>query len=132
MDEKTTYKLNEDKQQKRLAQFSADTITADLSDSIALTKTLIESAANAGQSVLVKDLLNVLANLTKAHRLEQVRAGELLNKNACRRLGRDLAEIVADELQDIPGFEDIVDRVLARVGTAIAAAHNDQASEAAA
>ena len=123
---KANYRLAEQRQQERLAEFQLESATHDLSDSIALTKTLIESAANAGQMLLVKDLLGVLANLTKAHRIEQIRTGELLSKQAVRALGHKLAMIVAEEFEDVEGFEQRIDRVCERVQVAFAKAQNEE------
>jgi hypothetical protein len=126
MNSKANYKLAEQKQQERLADFQSESATHDLSDSIALTKTLIESAANAGHTMLVKDLLGVLANLTKAHRIEQVRTGELLSKQAVRALGYKIGTIVAEEFADVPGFEVRMDRVCERVEVEFAQARNEE------
>lgn len=118
------YRLNEAKQQSRLEEFRKSENLAGLEREIALARVLLESATNANNLVLVRDLLATIGTLVKAHRVQRERDGELLDKTAVSQLGRQIVDILAEEFGDVPDFADRMDRTAERLCGAIAAARN--------
>lgn len=124
MDTAENYRLNESKSQERLEQFRKSENLAGLEREIALARTLLESATNANNLLLVRDLLATVGALVKAHRAAREREGELLEKSAVVTLGHTIIGILGDELCDLSDFEERMDRVTEKLFAAIAAAHN--------
>jgi hypothetical protein len=119
------YRLHEAEQQTRLGEFLKSEHLATLEREIALARVLLETAANANNLLLVRDLLAVLGNLVKAHRAQLEKDGELLNKNAVRKLLEEIAELVTEEFNDVPDFPDRMDRVADRLSSVVTAARNE-------
>jgi hypothetical protein len=99
-----------------------------LREEIALARAMIERRLNLVESNA--DFLNACGTvntylltlerlITSCHRLE-VNLGNLLSKAAILDLAKDIVSILMDELQEVPGYEEIVDRVSERIIAAIA------------
>ncbi|HZZ27970.1 MAG TPA: hypothetical protein VFE46_08185 [Pirellulales bacterium] len=129
MNEVTNYKLNEAKFNARVAEFRQSDNLATLRDELALAKSLIEDRLNSANDraaclPLVRDLLNTVGALVKANHTQELAAGELLTKDAVRILIKEVVSIVTDELRDIPGWEEIMDRICARLCKTVETANN--------
>lgn len=125
-EQRTNYKLAEQAAQQRLNDW-IDPIEnqGDLSRELALARSLLEQAVQTGNTGLAKDMLGVISNLNKAHRIEQIRMSEYLSKAIVIRLGRQMAELTAEEFADVPGWEDRLGRVLERMTLAVSEARNE-------
>jgi hypothetical protein len=99
-----------------------------LREEIALARAMIERRLNLVESNA--DFLNACGTvntylltlerlISSCHRLE-VNLGNLLSKAAILDLAKDIVSILMEELQEVPGFEEIVDRISERIITAIA------------
>ena len=94
MNSKDTYRLNEANAQKRLAEFQAEN-NVTLEGEIAAAKLLLEEALQQKSVGTSLAILNVISNLVKSHRLEATRTGELLSRNAVRKLGKEIGDRTA-------------------------------------
>lgn len=114
--------------QKRQAEVSSSLEPVkELRDSIALLHMLIEKRFN-----LINDELSLISacgplntmlqNMDKlvnsCHKIEQ-NLGELLTKQAIMALAKRMVDIIIDELQDVDGYEGIIDNITGRLVDAV-------------
>jgi hypothetical protein len=118
MNTKEQYRLREAEQQARLGEFLTSSSLASLENEIALARTLLETATNAGNVMLVRDLLGVIGKLIHTHRQQMVQDGQLLGKAAVETLAESIVSILIEELDGIdPRKIDIVaDRISGAIG----------------
>ncbi|REJ86529.1 MAG: hypothetical protein DWQ35_23145 [Planctomycetota bacterium] len=130
--EKRLYLLTKAKHRERLAQLSEHEEIKSLRDEIAIARMLIEERFNAikNDSDLLAafgpintSLLTVERLVKSAHQIEQ-NLGNLLAKTSVLALGQSISRILIDELEDLPDYEEIVDRINERIITTIASAGN--------
>jgi hypothetical protein len=127
MDTAERYKLNEAKQQARLGDFLQTADLSTLQNEIALARTMLESASNAGNTVLARDLLGVVSALVKTHRQQREKDGLLLDKAAVVELGNEIAVILADEFADVvDDFPERMDRTAERIAGAISSSRSKE------
>src|SRR5438094_1397728 len=129
MNHATQYKLNEARFNDRVAEFrAAPTRLSTLRDELALAKALLEDRLNAAGTPaernaslpVVRDLLGVVANLSKQCRAAELEAGELLGKDALRRFITAATKTIADELSGrFDGWEDSVELIASRLVAAL-------------
>lgn len=125
--QRACYRLNEAKAQARLNEWlDTPENTGDLTRELALARSLVEQAVQSGNTSLAKDLLGCISNLNKAHRIEQLRTSELLQKSVVIRLGYACAEIIGEEFSDVPGWEERLARASERISLLISGAKNDE------
>ena len=88
---------------------------------------LIEDGDRGGMLAAFSNVNTYLQTIEKlvssCHRME-VSLGTLLSKASIFALGQEIVSILADELQGIEGYEEIVDRISERVVVAIAGQEN--------
>lgn len=110
------YELTNAEQQQAL-QRQRSLGVGDLEDEIALTRSLIERAVNAGHTALASGLLTTLGKLTHAYEQARIRSGDLLPREDVIRLGQALAAVIPDVLQDasVPEWELLCDEVIRRI-----------------
>src|SRR5262249_25090968 len=109
----TNYKLREAKFNDRVAEFRQSDELVTLRDELALCKGLIEDRLNsattpaerAASLPLIRDLLTTLGTLVKAQRSYELQAGEVLTKEALRKIGADVTQIIVDELGNMPDWD---------------------------
>lgn len=126
------YLLNNARDRTRLAQFAEHEELKSLREEIALARMLIEHRFNMiktdaemlAAAAPINTLLLTLERLVKsAHTIDQS-LGALLNKTSVQRLGQQLCVVLIEELEGIPGYEEIIDRVTTRLVTTIQEASN--------
>jgi hypothetical protein len=67
-----------------------------------------------------------IERLTKTlHQMEQS-LGSLLSKTTVMKLGQSISSIIVEELRNVPGYEQIVDRINDRIAAAIVSAQNEK------
>lgn len=129
---KRRYQLAEVEDRRRLSELSEAEDIKSLREEIGLIRMLIEKRMKVIKTEAdlltacgpLNSLFLTLDKLVKScHTLEQS-LGDLLSKQAVLRLGQALCEIVIEELQDVPGHEDIIDRIVDRLFPAIGSAQN--------
>ncbi len=127
------YHLAEVDSRTRLAELSSHERIKSLREEIALVRILIEKRMNMIKTEAdllsacgpINNMLLTLEKLIKScHALEQS-LGELLSKQSVVRLGQSICEIVIEELQEIEGHEEIIDRIVERLFPTIKGAQNN-------
>jgi hypothetical protein len=127
-----SYLLTQAQDRNRLAQLTDYGQLSSLREEIALTKILIEKRWN-----LIKtdnDLLTSCGSLNQlmltmerlvksAHAIEQD-LGVLLAKPAVHRLGQQICQIIIEELEGLPEYENLADRISQRIVGAVATTTN--------
>jgi len=134
--DKRSFLLAKAEDKARLASVSDELEPVkELRDSIALQHMLIEKRYNLIQSDAdllascgpLNQMLQTMERLvTSCHRIE-TNLGELLARHAVIALAKDMVQIVVDELEGLPGYEGIVDRITERLIDTIRDANNNPA-----
>lgn len=138
-EQRRQYHLTEARYRTRLAQLAEHSDVKSLRDEIALARLLVERRFE-----LIKndaDLINACGQLNallltvdrlvkSAHSIEQS-LGVLLARDTVLRLGQSICEILADELELVPGHEEIIERVTDRLINTISATNNSLVKQAA-
>jgi len=117
------YHLDQMKHREKLTRFVEHEEIKSLREEISITRMLIEERFNAIKCE--SDLLAAIGGLNtllltverlvrSAHAIEQ-NLGSLLAKSSVLVMGRQIVEIIVEELQDVPGYEEIVDRISKRI-----------------
>jgi len=78
----------------------------------------------------VEKFLKTLAELKKSSFFLEQKSGAMLSRSAAFGLFQEIVAIIVDELDGIQDYEQIVDRIIARVGPAIQHAGNSEADKA--
>ena len=129
---KRVYLLHKAQYEKRLTELSSDDQLISLREEIALIRMLIEERMNLignendflSAFGPVQQALLTVEKLTKSlHQMEQS-LGNLLSKSAIVKLGQSLSQIIVEELRDVPGYEEVVDRINERMLVSIAELQN--------
>ena len=74
----------------------------------------------------VEKFLKRVADLKKSNFFLEQKSGAMLARSAAFRLFQEILTIIVDELEGIPDYEQIVDRIIARIGPAIQHAGNSE------
>ena len=103
------YQLAEAEQAARLTAHR-ELGVGDLADEIALCRSLIERATNAGHVALASNLLVTLSKLMHSYEQARLRSGEIIDKQAIVQYALGIVEIVHRELlaANHPGWEDVM------------------------
>jgi len=105
----------------------------DLREEIALTRAMIETRLNLAQNeaefiasmgILHQYLGTVEKLVTSCHRMD-TNLGNILNKASILNLAQDLVNIIVEELKDVPGRDEIVDKISHRIIEAIGTQNNE-------
>jgi len=111
MDSKTRYRLAEQDAMRRLAELQEESPRLS-DDDVALTRYLIEQAADAGNPSLAEKLLCTLARLTTAADTSAEKHGELIARNKLLELARDLTALVVKCFEDsCDDWEERIDQL---------------------
>lgn len=130
--EKRLYRLAEVESRVRLSELADHPGVKNLKEEVGLLRMMIEHKINSAKTESerlanypsLNTMIMSAARLVKdCHELEQ-NLGELLSKHAVVRLGQELVNIIIDELKDVEGHEEIIDRILERFLPAIENAQN--------
>lgn len=123
----TKYKLTDAERQRRMDEFAEADQPAALAAELAAARLMVEEAMNAGHYNLAAALLQTVAKLGNAHTASQLRVGELLEKTAVLRLGRQIVDLVCGVIQDrFVGWQDALAQLADQVGATIEQTNNDQ------
>ncbi len=107
-----------------------------LREEIALTRMLIEQIWNeasqadqlANRGAAISHQVMTLKELLKqSHQMEES-MGVTLSKATIMKLGQMIVQIIVDELQDVPDYEAIVDRITDRLVQTISSTTNAEAA----
>lgn len=132
---KNLYNLTQARHRIRLAQLKDHEQVKSLREEIALARILLEERFNQVKDdadlmaacPMLNQLLLTLERLIKSsHQIEQ-NLGALLAKPTVILLGQNIVNLLIEELKQIDGYEEIVDRITDRMFTAIESAVNKDA-----
>jgi len=83
---------------------------------LSLAKTDAEFIAAFPQ---IERLLKQIADLKKSNFYLEQKTGAMLSRDQAFGLFQEIVGIVVEELEGVPGYEEIMDRIIARIGPAI-------------
>jgi hypothetical protein len=117
----------------RLDALSESPELKSLRDEIALVRMLVERRWNLihtdNDLILaapqLTNMMQTLERLVKTADVMDRNEGRLLARQAVIRIGQELVRIVMEELEEIPGYEEIVDRIGERFMATMGKAQND-------
>lgn len=81
----------------------------DIQVSEEMLRKLIDEKAPAP---VVIQMAQIVAKMRKDWEAGQIRAGQLLSKEAVQRLCMDFVNVICNEFKDVPGYEDRVGRIV--------------------
>jgi hypothetical protein len=81
---------------------------------------LLQSALSESSPAAIA-LLQTAAKLSQADVTNRLRSRDLLDREAVMTFARELCAIVSDEIEVLPGFEDVLVRIADRVEQAMKA-----------
>ena len=127
MSDTIRYKLTDAERQRRMDEFAETDQPAALAAELAAARLMVEEAMNAGHYNLAAALLQTVAKLGNAHTASQLRMGELLEKAAVMRIGKQLVDLVCAAITDkFDGWEDTIARLADQVVVAIEETNNEE------
>jgi hypothetical protein len=130
------YLLSNPDLQARLSRQAAVEEVRTLREEIHLARMMVETRLDLIEDGDRGDMLAAFSNVntylqtieklvSSCHRME-ISLGSLLSKSAVFTIGQEIVNILVDELQNINGYEEIVDRISGRVAVAIAEQQNKE------
>ena len=130
------YLLSNPELQSRLNRQAAVEEVRSLREEIHLARVMVETRLELVEDNDRGDMLAAFSNVntylqtieklvSSCHRME-VSLGTLLSKASIFALGKEVVEIVIDEIQHVEGYESIVDKISERIVTAIAEQQNPE------
>jgi hypothetical protein len=132
------YKFNESRFNAVVESFRNSHDVGAIRDELALAKALLNELVDNSTTPaerqrimpVVRDTLKVIATLSQAHAARELAADRLLSKDALYRWAREASSILADELEQsgFSGWEDVADRVSARLVASVQSASNEKAT----
>ena len=78
----------------------------------------------------IERFLKRIADLKKSSFFLEQKSGAMLSRDQAFGLFQEIVGIVVEELEGVPGYEQIMDRIIARIGPAIQHAGNSEAETA--
>jgi len=129
------YLLTRTQDQARLAQIDDPEGLKSLRDEVIIATGMLERRLNMVRSDAefismfpqIERFLGRIADLKKSNFFLEQKSGAMLSRGAAFRLFQEIVGIIVEELEGVPGYEQIMDRIIARVGPAIQKAGNSEA-----
>lgn len=117
MNAEQQYRLSDAARQKRFDELLSRTNPSDLRQELAACRLTLETllAEPSPSPGLISSLLTVAGKLAAAHQLIQERAGETIGREEMGQLVKGVMGAIADNLQDLPDFNDRMDRIVAAI-----------------
>lgn len=120
---KRQYMLNKSKYRERYSDFADSSDLRTLRDEIAILRMVMEERLNmvtndaemlasCGQ---IASLAVTIERLVKSCNNLETRLGTLLSKPTLLAVASDMVQILLHELVDVPGYEDLVNRISERI-----------------
>jgi hypothetical protein len=132
------YLLAKAQDRARLAQLEEHEGLKSLRDEVAIAVGMLERRLNMVDTDAefiqafpqIERFFKTLADLKKSSFFLEQKSGAMLSRSAVHRLGQEICRIIVDELEGIPNYERIVDRIILRIVPAIQKADNSEADSA--
>lgn len=128
------YLLTRAQDQSRLADLDDPEGLKSLRDEVVIATGMLERRLNLVSTDAefisafpqVEKFLKTLADLKKSSFFLEQKSGAMLSRSAAFGLFQEIIKIIVDELDGISDYEQIVDRIIARIGPAIQHAGNSE------
>jgi hypothetical protein len=128
------YLLARAQDRTRLAQLDDPEGLKSLRDEVVIATGMLERRLNMVDSDAeflqafpqIERFLRSVAELKKSSFFLEQKSGAMLSRAAAFRLGQEIIKIVVDELEGIPNYEQIVDRIITRMAPTIQKADNSE------
>jgi len=128
------YLLARAQDRTRLAQLDDPEGLKSLRDEVVIATGMLERRLNMVDSDAefiqafpqIERFLRSVAELKKSSFFLEQKSGAMLSRTAAFRLGQEIIKIVVDELEGIPNYEQIVDRIITRMVPTIQKADNSE------
>ena len=127
------YRLADTDLRQRFDELSAMDSIETVRQEVRLLRTLIEDRINLARNEaeritafqVVHPAISTLNKLVESLGKLERQTNEVLDKGALTKLSDDIVTILIEELCDIDGYTDIIDRVASRIAGAVAGARNE-------
>ena len=128
------YRLSSPELRERFEHHAGSALLESVRDEIILLRALIEDRLDAAASVAERinafntvrpalvDVVKCVETLSKLERQNNI----VLGKEALQALNKEIVTILIGELETLPNYESIIDRVASRIASAIAKARNPE------
>lgn len=126
------YQLSNPDLKERYEELSAEKALEPLKQEVHLLRTLIEKRLNLAETKadqiiafnVIHPAMSTLDKLYNSLLKLQVSYSQVLEKSAAEKLAQDIIKIIVEELEDVPGRDNIIDKISARIGKAFVEARN--------
>lgn len=115
----TIFRLTKDAERLNEIQADQADTVSNLESELAIARLLLEQATNNGQLTLATQLLKAIAVLCTARDAAREKQGLLISRDKLERYAERLVQIVVEEINQRPGFEDVIDGICTRVPEAL-------------
>lgn len=109
------YKINAQAAADRLKELADDSAITDLKSEIALTRMIAEDAINHGAGGIALAAMTAINKLAKSQEASDLRNRAMVDRELLFAVGAALVNLIAEEIEGRPGFEDVIDTLAARV-----------------
>ena len=128
------YLLTRPQDCERLAQLDDPEGQKSLRDEVLIATGVLERRLNLARSDAefiavfpqIEKFLGRIADLKKSNFFLEQKSGAMLSRPAAFRLVQETMRIVAEELEGIKGYEEIMDRIINRLGPVVQNAGNSE------
>jgi hypothetical protein len=125
-----TYKIAEAKFNERVDELCSSPDLATLRSEIGVLRALVEETLQATTPErrnlpMIRDLVKAIGQLVSAHRVAELEADRLLEKETVLGVGQAIVSIIVDELKEkFVGWEDTCDHISERIAAEISSVSN--------
>ncbi len=127
-----SYRLSDPDTRERFDHFADSAALETVRDEIVLLRVLIEERRNLAKTEadrinafsVIHPALSTLNKLVESLSKLEKQADLVLGREALEKLGDDIVTILIEELSNVEGYTEIVDRVASRLAKSIADARN--------
>jgi hypothetical protein len=129
------YLLTRVQDHSRLAQLDDPEGLKSLRDEVVIATGMLERRLNLASTDAefismfpqIERFLHRISDLKKSNLFLEQKSGSMLSRAAAFRLMQEIMKIIAEELDGIEGYEEIMDRIIDRIGPTIRHASNSDA-----
>lgn len=128
------YRLADESLRERFNQMKSENGLETVRDEVRLLRAMIEERTNMARTEaekivafqVIHPAISTLNKLVESLSKLERQTNAVLSKEALNKLCEGIAQILIEELKEVDGYTEIVDRVAARISDAIAEARNKE------
>jgi hypothetical protein len=133
-DQKQQYQLLKSRYRERTSQLADHNKIKSLQDEIAIAELMLENRINSinsqaeeiAASGFISQQLALIEKLKTASQKLELSAGTLLTKQTLLTIASEIVKVLLTELEGIPGYEGIIDRVSDKIYAVVESAQNTE------